>query len=332
MDQTDRRYLRQQLPNFQVETPFVMNGCTAELQGFFRLYGFDRLLTKVQAKYSVGQLSLGGYKCVAHFWAPQRANAIEQRQTVVITHGLFDHSGLYLKLVEQLLKNNMQVFMADFPGHGLSEGEPAHISDFSEYASVVADSVLMLSQQQAQFGKISLVGQSTGAAAILRFLFDQVYVQTIYKVVLLAPLVRPKKMVLIKFALPFIAFFRSSVNRRFTHNSNDTGFCEFLKQQDELQTHKIPLQWIHAMLKWVRWFEGQAEAVREGRQHKLDIPLLIIQGKADDTVDWVYNIPLICGFFEKPSLVKIAEARHHLVNESKGLKQRIFAPLIKFLL
>jgi alpha-beta hydrolase superfamily lysophospholipase len=51
---------------------------------------------------------------------------------------------------------------------------------------------------------------------------------------------------------------------------------------------------------------------------------LIIQGEADMTVDWQHNLRLLQDKFAAPEILRLAEARHHLANESAALRQRYF--------
>jgi alpha-beta hydrolase superfamily lysophospholipase len=51
---------------------------------------------------------------------------------------------------------------------------------------------------------------------------------------------------------------------------------------------------------------------------------LVIQGKDDTTVDWPFNIPFIERLFPQAVIHYLKDARHHLVNESEGLRKTIF--------
>ena len=53
--------------------------------------------------------------------------------------------------------------------------------------------------------------------------------------------------------------------------------------------------------------------------------LTIIQGTADGTVDWRYNLPAIRAKFPAAREVLIPGARHHLVNESVAFREQVFA-------
>ncbi len=329
MDQSDRLYLRQQFPLLDFDKPFVIGGCKPELQEFLQQYGYVQLLECTPCEYYAGQAKLGGFRCVAHCWEPPREEGVASK-TAIIAHGLFDHTGLYLKLVRALLNAGITVFAIDLPGHGISEGEPASIECFDEYANVIADSVLLLGQWPSRFGTISLIGQSTGAAVVLWYLLDQVYQSNIHRVVLLAPLMRPVRYHLIQWLFPLAKLMGVTPKRRFTQNSSDLDFCRFLENDDELQAHHIPRRWISAMLDWVVWFERRCQNC-DDKSNKLEVPLLVVQGDLDQVVDWRYNLPCITRIFKQFDTVTVTGARHHLVNESKALRQKIFSPIVKFL-
>ncbi|WP_018013945.1 alpha/beta fold hydrolase [Teredinibacter turnerae] len=331
MDQSDRHYLRQQLTPLQFARPqsFTQNG--SELTEYFQRYGFDELAQRLDARYFVGPVELGAHICVAHCWLVGREPPATPRPTVLLAHGLFDHAGLFLKLVEALVKHGFNVFLPELPGHGLSDGDPVHITDFGEYGSVISSSLLLLNQNPL-FGPVSLVGQSTGGAAILRFLLDQAYPVTVHKVVLLAPLVRASHWNMIRVGMATIGMILPRVPRRFNElNSHDTAFCDFLANDDPLQNRSLPITWVRAMINWVDWFKRQALLLKQGRQRLQKAPLLIIQGTDDKTVDWKYNIPQITQFFSDTSFTRVIDARHHLVNEDKLWREQVFTGLINFL-
>jgi len=165
MGQVERTKLRQQLPALQFNRALDFEQCSDSLREYFQRYNFDQLVEETHCNYHVGRAQLAGYECVAHTWFPDRFG---HSDTVVITHGLFDHAGLYLHLVRRLLLQHYTVVLVDFPGHGLSEGPLASIGDFSEYAAVLAATMMLLKRSE-RFADVSLVGQSTGGAAIFVF-------------------------------------------------------------------------------------------------------------------------------------------------------------------
>ncbi|MFA6800753.1 MAG: lysophospholipase [Acholeplasmataceae bacterium] len=54
------------------------------------------------------------------------------KATVIITHGIAEHSGRYLKIVEQLNQNGYRVVRYDLRGHGQTEGPRGKIKNYKQ--------------------------------------------------------------------------------------------------------------------------------------------------------------------------------------------------------
>ncbi|MEM1189045.1 MAG: lysophospholipase [Pseudomonadota bacterium] len=59
--------------------------------------------------------------------------AEEPRATVLLAHGLGEHSGRYQHVAEALVARGLSVWAPDHPGHGRSPGTRCHISRFSDF-------------------------------------------------------------------------------------------------------------------------------------------------------------------------------------------------------
>lgn len=67
-------------------------------------------------------------------WLPSGA----PRATLLIAHGLAEHSGRYAHFAGFFVERGYAVFALDHIGHGKSEGERCHIGRFSEYTDGVS--------------------------------------------------------------------------------------------------------------------------------------------------------------------------------------------------
>ncbi|MNH42809.1 hypothetical protein D3C81_808640 [compost metagenome] len=56
---------------------------------------------------------------------------------------------------------------------------------------------------------------------------------------------------------------------------------------------------------------------------------LIVQGQADMTVDWEHNLEVLRGKFDRPQVLMLPEARHHLANETLVMRQEYFGFLTR---
>jgi alpha-beta hydrolase superfamily lysophospholipase len=53
----------------------------------------------------------------------------------------------------------------------------------------------------------------------------------------------------------------------------------------------------------------------------------VLQGTADTTLAWRFNLKLLKKKFPQGRFIQIDGARHHLVNESEKLREKIFEQL-----
>lgn len=274
-----------------------------------RFYGLDLVSRYPGAQTRLGTFEAAGYQIAAQFWRPQWA-----RGTLLLLHGYYDHMGLYRHVVDWALGMGFAVLACDLPGHGLSGGKVASIGDFSEYQAVLAG---LLGQAQA-LGLPQpwhLCGQSTGGAILLDYLLTGDARPELGRTILLAPLVRPRAWGWSKLSYQVLRPFVDSIPRRFTANSSDAEFLEFLQNRDPLQPRTLPTAWVGALARWIPHIESAAPGSQS---------LLVVQGDADETVDWRYNLKVLEDKFERIECLLLSGARHHLANESEVLRRRYF--------
>lgn len=282
------------------------------IRAYFQFYGIDFTDSFADLTHRFGTIKSGEFDLSCHSF--QRTGA---DSTAYVVHGYFDHAGLYQHVIRFLLDRNINVIVFDLPGHGLSSGPRASIGAFADYIAALDECVKQSApfmQQPALF-----FGQSTGGAVIMQYLLDRKFDQVIAEpehVVLLAPLVRPAKWSVLRFVFSVNRHLIDSMPRRFSNNSNDPDFLEFLRETDPLQYRGLPMQWLLAMKVWIKHFLASPDS-------KL-VPLLV-QGEQDNTVDWKYNIKKVRAKFPSVRLRLLPEGKHHLVNESVEIREQMFA-------
>jgi len=62
----------------------------------------------------------------------------------------------------------------------------------------------------------------------------------------------------------------------------------------------------------------------------LDLPVMILQGEQDLTVDWEWNLAILEEKFPDAQIYRHPEARHHLVNEAEPIRRALFDALDAF--
>jgi len=277
---------------------------SAQAQEYQRFYGLN-----LPAQSWLGGFQAAGFDLVGQVWEPQRPVA-----TLFLLHGYYDHMGLYRHVIEWALTLGYTVISCDLPGHGLSSGERASISDFALYQQVL-DALFEQAQQLALPRPWHLCGQSTGGAIAVDHLLHKGAESPIDgQVILLAPLVRPRAWRWSKFSYRVLRHFVNGIERRFSENTNDPTFLPFL-EADPLQPRRLPTAWVGALMAWVKRIEAAPRSTRQP---------LIVQGEADGTVDWPHNLEVLKAKFADPQILMLPEARHHLANELPGIRQRYF--------
>lgn len=299
MNQTFFDTLVTQLPLLEVGQPF-----NPAAKRYAAYYGID---FSAEVDQHLGHIQVDGFDLAVQVWRPSLP-----RGTLVILHGYYDHMGLYRHVIRWALEQRLAVMAFDLPGHGLSSGDRASIDCFLRYQQVL-DGVI----EQAALWRLPapwhFLGQSTGGAILIDRLLHGPLPEQIGRTILMAPLVRPKQWGMSQFSLKLLGGFIQQLGRRFTDNSTDTDFLEFIRQHDPLQPQVLPVAWVQALDKWIPRIETAMPA-----QHRP----LIIQGQADRTVDWQHNIRVLEEKFDAPELFYLPEARHHLANETADFRQR----------
>jgi alpha-beta hydrolase superfamily lysophospholipase len=275
-------------------------------QRFYRMAGLGK---EGRVSSRLGRFEVGGYEIVTQLWTPEQPIA-----TMVLVHGFYDHMGLYRHVIEWALELGYAVISCDLPGHGLSSGARASITDFAEY-QLVLDRLFVEAKALDLPQPWHLCGQSTGGAIVIDHLLnhgDQTPIQG--QSILLAPLVRPRGWTWSKVSYYLLRAFVKGIDRRFSENTNVPTFMPFL-MADPLQPRRLPTAWVGALAKWIERIESAPRSPRSP---------LIVQGESDMTVDWNHNLAVLKDKFDHPQIFMLHEARHHLANELPELRMQFF--------
>ena len=299
MDQAFFSSLADSLP--QLEPGRAADEAARRYAGYYGIDFHDR------AAQHLGRIEVDGFSVATQIWKPPVA-----RGTLLILHGYYDHMGLYRHLIQWALEQHYAVLAFDLPGHGLSSGERASIDCFLRYQKVL-DGVL----EQALLWQLPapwhMLGQSTGGAILIDRLLHGELPAQLGRTVLMAPLVRPRQWLFSQMGLKLLGGFVQQLGRRFTDNSTDEAFLEFIRSRDPLQPQVLPVAWVQALERWIPRIESAAAVEHQP---------LIIQGQEDGTVDWQHNIQVLESKFAGLDTFYLPTARHHLANEHQSLRQQ----------
>lgn len=246
------------------------------------------------------------FAIATHYWLPPAPQG-----TLVIIHGYYDHIGIFDHAIAFGLAQNLAVLAFDLPGHGLSSGDRAAIDSFDQYADVLHH-ILSLAKPVLPAPFYAL-GQSTGGAILLNHLWR--YPAFFQKTALCSPLILPQGWGLGRYLYLALHKWVKDLPRKPSHNSHDEQFIQFIDKQDCLQPKRLSVRWVGAMKAWHRQFL---------RFPPRDTRLLLIQGTADTTVTWRYNIRVIQRKLPHACCTFIPDAGHQLVNELPHYRAAVF--------
>jgi lysophospholipase len=265
-------------------------------------------------RHGFGSFEAAGFTLACHYWLPAFPKG-----TLFIFHGYLDHVGLFNHLIRFSLQNEYAVVAYDLPGMGLSSGDIANIDSFDQYHQCMEKCLQLFKgcAPKPWFG----VGQSTGATALIQQALSS-GLEPFSKIALLAPLIRSYGWKRSRWTYTFGRFFIRSIPRVFVENTHDKEFLKFIKKDDPMQPRRLPTRWVGAMKTWI-------DAVEKYPAQPL--PLLIVQGSEDTTVDADYNIAVLKEKFPKAIVKEIPQGKHHLVAESAPYRAQVFAAIKSYL-
>ncbi len=105
-----------------------------------------------------------GMKLFYQSWHPQDA----PQATLVIAHGLGEHGGRYMNVVNALVPKGYAIYALDHRGHGRSPGQKGYLQAWSAFREDLRAFVLLVQAQEA--GRpFFLMGHSMGGCMVLNY-------------------------------------------------------------------------------------------------------------------------------------------------------------------
>ncbi len=112
-----------------------------------------------------------GYQDVELYYQMWRSN--ESRATIVLTHGIAEHSDCYERFADSITKHGYSVFAWDLRGHGHSEGKRGYVNRFQDFSDDLEAAIRFVkSEFWSNKLPLFLFGHSMGGLITLKLLLD----------------------------------------------------------------------------------------------------------------------------------------------------------------
>lgn len=199
----------------------------------------------------------------------------DARASVVVVHGLKDHSGRYNELAKRLNALGYSVYAIDLRGHGISGGERQYIASFSDYLGDL-DTAIKSAHEFDPDLPILLFGHSMGGAVATLYALD--HQSELAGLMLSAPALKEGKDVspfLIGVTRALSGWLPGLPVLHLEHASfsRDPGVLADIAADPLIEKGDGPARTAAELL-------GALETIQR-REHELKLPLLILHGDAD---------------------------------------------------
>ena len=209
------------------------------------------------------------------YWLPEG----EPKAVLFIVHGLAEHSGRYMNVVNHFVPLGYAVYGIDHVGHGKSDGARVYVERFEDYTDTLKTYFDMVRDWQPE-KPIILVGHSMGGLIGSSYLLD--HQAELSGAVISAPLLKTSDNV--SPALVFIGKVLSTLMPRFglvdleaDGVCRDPAVVQAYVSDPLVHTGKTTARLGAELLKTMQHVIAEAARVT--------LPILILQGGADKIVD-----------------------------------------------
>ena len=248
--------------------------------------------------------------------------------TLVVTHGISEHSEAYAKTAASLCALGWDVIAWDLRGHGRSEGKRGHIADFNDYSRDLS-ALLNHIKKHGQLEKpFAVIGHSMGGLVTLRFLIAEnenapkpsaaTLSSPLLGVALEVPAAKDFAARMLRKVWPSITLYNEIKSEDLTRDS------EWLQgyEKDPLRHDKISPELYLGM------FETMSEVKSKAQQIQLPI---LVQAAGQERI---VSLPEIKAFFPKmgsvnKKLIVYEESYHEIFNDLD--RELVFRDLDLFL-
>ncbi len=209
------------------------------------------------------------------YWLPEG----EPKAILLVVHGLAEHSGRYMNVVNHLVPSGYVVYGIDHIGHGKSDGTRIYVDRFQDYTKTLKNYFDMIREWQPK-KPIFLIGHSMGGLISAEYLLE--HQDELSGAVLSGPSIKvpdniSKAMIFAGKMLSIIMPKAGLVQLDAEGVSRDPAVIDAYVNDPLVCTGKVTARLGAELLKTMQRVTKQAT--------KIKLPIMIVQGSADKLVD-----------------------------------------------
>ena len=209
------------------------------------------------------------------YWLPEG----EPKATLLVVHGVREHSGRYMNVVNHLVPSGYGVYGIDHIGHGKSDGERVYVERFQDYTRTLKKYFHMIREWQPE-RPIFLIGHSMGGLISAAFLLE--HQDELSGAVLSAPSIKvsdntSQAVIFVGKLLSIMMPQAGLIKLDAEGVSRDPAVVEAYVNDPLVHTGKITARLGAEILKTMQRVTEEATKIR--------LPIMIVQGSDDKVVD-----------------------------------------------
>ena len=209
------------------------------------------------------------------YWLPEG----EPKAILLVVHGLAEHSGRYMNVVNFLVPSGYAVYGIDHIGHGKSDGKRVYVKRFQDYTKTLKNYFDMIREWQPE-KPIFLIGHSMGGLISAAYLLE--HQDELSGAVLSGPGIKvpdniSQAIIFVGKILSIITPKAGLIQLDAEGVSRDPAVVDAYVNDPLVYTGKITARLGAELLKAMQYVTDQAPKIR--------LPIMIVQGSDDKLVD-----------------------------------------------
>ena len=208
-------------------------------------------------------------------WLPEG----EPKASLLLVHGLAEHSGRYMNVVNHLVPAGYAAYGLDHVGHGKSDGDRVYVDRFEDYIVTLKAFFDMIREWQPE-KPVFLIGHSMGGLIGAAYLLDhqnELAGAVLSGICVKIPDNISQATIIMGKVLSIIAPKAGVVQLDANFVSRDPAVVDAYVNDPLVYTGKTTARLSAEMLKTMQLVTEQA--------HKIELPILLVQGSDDKLVD-----------------------------------------------